>query len=117
MKSGTGARTNSRWAAMLKAGRAAGMSRHRVVQALRVASIPDADFEAAVESDNPPTMTALAEIGTRSDARLRAGHRSRRMLAALRAVEKLSESERRELIAFLNAAERDDAEWQAREVS
>ncbi len=114
-RAGTGTRTG--WAARLAMGRAAGLSRHQVVQALRVASIPEAEFETLIEADHPPTVTALAERGTRPDARLREGQRSRRLLAVLRAVEKLSESERRELIAFLDAAYRDGAEWRAGEVS
>jgi hypothetical protein len=39
----------------------AGLSDHQRKTALRVASIPPAEFEAAVESDKPPTVTELAE--------------------------------------------------------
>lgn len=42
---------------------AAGMSKHQAVQAVRVASIPREDFDAQVESDAPPTITALALQG------------------------------------------------------
>lgn len=45
------------------AARDAGMSKHQQVQAVRVASIPDADFEAQVESPVPPTITQLALQG------------------------------------------------------
>lgn len=41
----------------------AGLSEHRRKQALRVANVPEADFNAAVESDDPPTVTKLAEEG------------------------------------------------------
>lgn len=41
----------------------AGMSPHQAKQAIRVASIPQAEFEAQVESASPPTVTALAEQG------------------------------------------------------
>lgn len=41
----------------------AGMSERQRVTALRVASIPRAEFERLVESDAPPTVTKLAEIG------------------------------------------------------
>lgn len=41
----------------------AGLSRDQAKTALRVASVPDDVFEAAVESDSPPTVTALAEVG------------------------------------------------------
>jgi len=46
------------------AGREAGLSEHQVKQGLRVASIPADEFEAAVESENPPTVTDLAARGT-----------------------------------------------------
>jgi hypothetical protein len=47
------------------AAREAGLSPHQQVQAVRVANVPDATFEAQVESDTPPTVTALAELGKR----------------------------------------------------
>jgi hypothetical protein len=47
---------------------AAGMSEHRQKTAVRVANIPAPDFEAAVESPKPPTITALAEQGKRPAA-------------------------------------------------
>jgi hypothetical protein len=43
----------------------AGMTEHQRKTALRVANIPPDDFESAVESDAPPTVTALAEMGRR----------------------------------------------------
>jgi hypothetical protein len=45
------------------AAREAGMSKHQQVQAVRIASIPEDDFEAQVESPNPPTLTQLASQG------------------------------------------------------
>jgi hypothetical protein len=50
---------------MSQAARDAGLSKRQKDTALRVARIPEADFEALVESDNPPTVTRLAELGTR----------------------------------------------------
>lgn len=41
----------------------AGMSKHQQMQAVRVASVPAADFERLVESRNPPTLTQLAQMG------------------------------------------------------
>lgn len=41
----------------------AGMSERQRVTALRVAAVPRESFEAQVESDNPPTITALANQG------------------------------------------------------
>ena len=40
----------------------AGLSERQKVTALRVASVPQPEFEAAVESENPPTVTQLAEL-------------------------------------------------------
>jgi hypothetical protein len=44
----------------------AGLSRHQQVTAVRVANVPADQFDAAVESDKPPTVTALAEMGKQS---------------------------------------------------
>lgn len=41
----------------------AGLSKHQQVTAVRVANVPHDDFEAMVESDTPPTVTKLANIG------------------------------------------------------
>lgn len=41
----------------------AGMSRDQMHTALRVANVPADQFDAQVDSDNPPTVTALAEQG------------------------------------------------------
>lgn len=41
----------------------AGLSEWQRKTALRVAEVPADEFEAAVESDNPPTVTQLAEAG------------------------------------------------------
>src|SRR5262245_24376246 len=43
----------------------AGLSREQRVIALRVASVPKADFERRVESDDPPTIPQLAKSGTK----------------------------------------------------
>ena len=43
----------------------AGLSEHQQLQAVRVANVPAEAFEAAIESDDPPTVTALAEAGTK----------------------------------------------------
>lgn len=41
----------------------AGMSPHQAKQAIRVANVPDHDFEKQVESDKPPTISQLAVQG------------------------------------------------------
>ena len=44
----------------------AGLSKDQQVTAVRVANVPAEQFEAAVDSDEPPTVTALAEMGKQS---------------------------------------------------
>jgi hypothetical protein len=46
-----------------QAAEAAGLSLHQMRQALDVARIPDDEFEALIEADEPPTLTELARIG------------------------------------------------------
>ena len=46
-----------------EAAEAAGISEHQRKQAVRVANVPDAEFEAAIEGESPATVTALAEMG------------------------------------------------------
>lgn len=43
----------------------AGMSKDQQVQAIRVANVPEADFEEQLESESPPTIETLAEQGTK----------------------------------------------------
>lgn len=47
----------------IEAARDAGLSDHQRVTAVRVASVPADEFERQVESDAPPTVSALAEQG------------------------------------------------------
>lgn len=49
-----------------QAAEAAGLSKDQEVTAVRVANVPAEVFEALVESDNPPTVTRLAELGTKT---------------------------------------------------
>lgn len=49
-----------------QAAQQAGLSERQQVTAVRVANVPTETFEQAVESDNPPTVTKLAEAGTKS---------------------------------------------------
>lgn len=60
-RTGVGAHT-SRY----QAAKDAGMSRNQRVAALRVASIPQDDFDAAIEADSPATVTELAARGTKT---------------------------------------------------
>lgn len=49
-----------------EAAREAGLSERQQVTALRVANIPDEDFEELIEQSPPPTVTELAERGKKS---------------------------------------------------
>jgi len=53
----------------------AGMSQDQKRQALRIASVPAEDFEATVEGDDPPTVTALAEQGKKTRTLIDLGDR------------------------------------------
>jgi hypothetical protein len=44
----------------------AGLSKRQKDTALRVANVPKEEFERLVESDNPPTITKLAELGKKT---------------------------------------------------
>jgi predicted transcriptional regulator len=48
------------------AAKQAGLSKDQQVTAVRVANVPAEQFEQAIDSDKPPTVTALAEIGKQS---------------------------------------------------
>lgn len=54
----------------------AGLSDHQRKTALRVASLPQDEFDAAVESEDPSTVTELAERGTRHKPILNIGERN-----------------------------------------
>lgn len=47
----------------------AGLSEHQQLQAVRVANVPAAEFEALIESQKPPTVKKLAEIGKHQQPR------------------------------------------------
>jgi hypothetical protein len=49
-----------------EAAQKAGLSERQQVTAVRVANIPAEDFEKAVESEDPPTVTELAQAGKKS---------------------------------------------------
>jgi hypothetical protein len=57
---GNGTRSETRKSAADKAG----LSKRQKDTAIRVANVPQEEFEAQLESDSPPTVTALAEQGT-----------------------------------------------------
>ncbi len=51
-----------------EAASAAGVSEHQRKQAIRISNISETEFEAAIESDEPTTVTKLAEMGKTSQA-------------------------------------------------
>jgi hypothetical protein len=51
-----------------EAAAAAEISEHQRKQAVRVSNVPQAEFEAALEADEPATVTKLAEMGKVSQA-------------------------------------------------
>jgi hypothetical protein len=55
--------TSNSFSPFKKAWTDAGMSQDQATDALNVANIPEDEFERFVESDKPPTVTALAELG------------------------------------------------------
>ena len=76
-------------------------------RACRVAEIPAAEFEALVESDNPPTVTQLVALGRRrrAEAEGRAAPVSlpRRVSRALALVKAMTPEERAAFAAALQA--------------
>lgn len=48
-----------------QAARDDGLSKRQAVTAVRVAKIPEEEFEKQIESENPPTVTQLAKHGKR----------------------------------------------------
>lgn len=85
-----------------QAARDAGLSRDQKRTALRVAGIAAEDFETAIESDEPPTVTDLAQRGTqrRSLPDLLRGRAPADFKAATRAL-----GEFRTFVAFIDAAD------------
>jgi hypothetical protein len=47
------------------AAREAGMSKHQQMQATRIANVPEEEFDAQVDADNPPTLSQLARQGVK----------------------------------------------------
>jgi len=60
------ARTGGGTSTRTEAATAAGMSKRQKDTAIQVANVGDADFDSALGSDNPTTVTELAKLGTKS---------------------------------------------------
>jgi hypothetical protein len=54
-----------------KVGENAGMSNRQIKDSVWIANVPDELFNSLVESDTPPTITTLAELGTKKRAPLK----------------------------------------------
>ena len=56
-----------------EAAQRANLSKRKKDTFLRVANVPEKDFETKVESNSPPTITVLARLGIRSRASVHSG--------------------------------------------
>jgi hypothetical protein len=63
----TKSRAHSHPRSAAQAGKAAGLSKHQIKQAVRVANVPRDEFERLVESDSPPSVSTLARIGIKAN--------------------------------------------------
>jgi hypothetical protein len=77
----------------------AGMSQRQRETAVRVANVPDDIFEVAVESDAPPTVTQLAEIGKKSWEVPQGFQQATRLLGAVRRFAKFCSEHEPDLVA------------------
>jgi len=68
-----------------KAATQAGMSERQKVTAVRVANVPQEQFESALESEQPPTVTKLADLGkaSRPTARPAGFHQATHVIGTL----------------------------------
>ena len=62
------ARVGARPSSRKEAAAAAGLSPHQHKQAIRVADVPEREFESQVESNKPPTISQLAQQGIKRPA-------------------------------------------------
>jgi len=77
----------------------AGISRHKMYQAIAIASIPEDQFDALMEDDKPPSVERLASIGRGADQRQRETGPLSRLKAAWKAA---SAAERGEFLEWLD---------------
>ena len=87
----------------------AGMSKRQEKTAVRVADVPTKVFEAAVESEHPPTVTKLATMGTtpvhRTEPRRAASHGMQLVRAAIVILGKIKSNdfERKQAFDYLRS--------------
>ena len=84
-----------------QAAKSAGMSKKQEVRARRVAVIPDDQFEEMIESDDPPSVTALAEAGKKAltSPKPEGFKEATSFIGALRELDEFCNDHRPELIA------------------
>ncbi len=79
---------------------AAGMSERQRKTAVRVANVPVSEFEVAIESEDPPTVTALAEQGKKPRAPAPEGFvKATRLIGTVRSFSKFCDGHDPALIA------------------
>ena len=79
---------------------AAGLSRGQMWRALQVAEVPEDEFEAMIESDEPPTVTALVHHGRQG------GGQSNGLRRLKKAWRNAGEDERAAFLDWLNEVSR-----------
>ena len=67
-----------------EAGHSAGMGERQIKTAVRVASVPAEEFERAVDSEKPPTVTKLAEMGTKHRERPEGFHQATHLIGTVK---------------------------------
>jgi hypothetical protein len=88
-----------------KVAKAAGLSKRHKVTATRIARVPKAEFESAVESGDPLIVTKLAERGKQVQTKAKA---STQALAIRRFAEFAGETEATEVVSSVNEKEKSE---------
>ncbi len=102
-----------------EAAQQAGMSERQKKTALRVANVPKSEFEQAIESEKPPTLSQLADAGTQKktpltviEGTIEAGDTSQTNTTALFDLGDVSESDFQAETALMGMLERCADEFQ-----
>lgn len=82
-----------------QAAETAHVSEHQRKQAVRVANVPAAEFDAAIESDKPATVTALAEMGKQVRAAPEGFKQATHLIGAVKRFAEFCEANEPELVA------------------
>lgn len=79
-----------------------GMSRAKMWRAMRVADLPKEEFEKLIESDNPPTVTVLAEMGRQHRDGSRPPKKKSAVATLKRAWRNATQAEQAEFVGWVN---------------